>query len=74
MAKNTEITPMKTAEAIKELKETHDILQSDSDQIKKIATGRTTDFHVRMSVRAYAAFIEGVLFGMRQVALSAAAE
>lgn len=65
---------MSRSEAVHNLKETFSILESDVSEIKKIADGNTTAFHVRMSIRTYSALIEGLLYQMRQVALNSESE
>jgi len=61
---------MNRADAVHELKSTFSILDADINEIKKNADGNTKGFHVRASIRAYSALIEGLLFQMRHLALS----
>jgi hypothetical protein len=61
---------MNRAEAVEELKATFAILDDDINEVRDIASGKMKGFHVRASIRAYSALIEGPLYQMRQVSIS----
>jgi hypothetical protein len=61
---------MNREEAVGELKKTFEVLNKDVTDVKEIAGDSFSSFHVRMSIRAYSALIEGMLYQMRHVALS----
>lgn len=65
---------MNRAEAVEELKATFVILDDDINEVRNIANGEMKGFHVRASIRAYSALIDGLLYQMRQVAISSESE